>query len=467
MKLIKLLPILLVLFLFSCSENEKSENIIIIEASNKMASLRDGNSYAENSWTISPDINPDIWYVEVAKNKKTKATFITDKDSISFNIKANETKDFIVVLNKKDTAYTQLKAVPKAASFSKGYIKKNKGKYTVDNPETHELVNIMVALTKSGRLDSNMVYMETKYYKDVMQHFDKFSDHAIIDTLNTHITGVFDQDSYWYYYNIRMNGNMYNFDANNKIVNKSPYMRLGFDIENYLEPLLPLVNDFAVKSSFRNFYAKHKDYHDSLIEEYYKLADINKMWKWVESKFPQRYESYKIYFSPLIGGAHSTQRFTEDNFKETIMFVNAPTYSDAYSDEEKEAISARIVFTEIDHNYVNPTTDKYPEINNLLDPLDCWNAGKQGYGVSYATFNEYMTWAVFSLYLKDNFDDETFKKRNKADAGVMARGRGFIKFEAFNDFVLEWYENNKEKSLTELYPAAINWFKNQECSSVK
>ena len=137
------------------------------------------------------------------------------------------------------------------------------------------------------------------------------------------------------------------------------------------------------------------------------------------------------------------------------------------SDEEKEAISARIVFTEIDHNYVNPTTDKYPEINNLLDPLDCWNAGKQGYGVSYATFNEYMTWAVFSLYLKDNFDDETFKKRNKADAGVMARGRGFIKFEAFNDFVLEWYENNKEKSLTELYPAAINWFKNQECSSVK
>ncbi|WP_452225010.1 DUF4932 domain-containing protein [Lacinutrix chionoecetis] len=461
-----LLLIFIITFLSCKQEKEttKKQEVSIIKASINMASLREGNIYRENSWTISPDLNPDVWTIEVSENDTTKATFITDQDSITFNVKLNDIYNFIVVLNEKDSAYTQIQARPKAASFTKKYIAKNKGKYTVDNPEVHEMVNIMVALTKIGELDSNMVEMKTKYYKDVMRHFKPYRNHPVIDSLNNHITKVFDNDSYMYYYNIRMNANMYSFDQENKVVNNSPYNRLGFDPDNYLEPLLPLVNDFAEKTNYREFYKEHKKYHNGLIKEYYRLANINKMWEWIENKFPQRYEGYKIFFSPLVGGAHSTQRFSNEDYKETVMFINAPTFSKDYSDKEKEAILTRIVFTEIDHNYVNPTTDTFPEINNIMTPLDCWNSGAQGYGVPYATFNEYMTWAIFSLYLYDNFDANIFEKRNKAEADFMQNGRGFIKFEAFNDFVLDWYKNNPKKQLNLLYPEAIEWIKKQDCS---
>ena len=72
--------------------------------------------------------------------------------------------------------------------------------------------------------------------------------------LNQHIKGRFDNDSYWYYYNIRMNSNMYSFDINNTSINESPYTRLGFDSVNHLEPLIPLINDFAATSNYRTFY---------------------------------------------------------------------------------------------------------------------------------------------------------------------------------------------------------------------
>ena len=81
------------------NSNQKNEEISIIEASNNKASLRVGEVLRENSWTISPDVNPDVWWVEVAEGETVKATFITDLDSISFNIKLKESKDFLVVLN--------------------------------------------------------------------------------------------------------------------------------------------------------------------------------------------------------------------------------------------------------------------------------------------------------------------------------------------------------------------------------
>ncbi len=470
MKLIKITILAVVMLICSCAKsnntNQNKDTVAIIEASNNKASLRVGEVLKENSWTISPDVNPDIWWVEVKEDENVKATFITDLDSISFNLKSNESKDFIVLLNEKDTAYTRLKAISKAVSFSEDYIKRHKGKYTVDNPETHELVNIMVALTESGRIDSNMVNMKTMYHKDVMNHFNKFSNHPVIDTFNQHIKGVFDNDSYWYYYNIRMNSNMYSFNNRNKIINKSPYTRLGFDKVNHLEPLIPMINDFVKTSNYRAFYKEHKTYQDSLIKEYYRLVDIDKMWKWVEARFSNSYDSYKIYISPLIGGAHATQRFKDEGFKETVMFINAPIFDKNYSEKSKEADLTRTVFTEIDHNYVNPASNKFSEINEIMQPLECWNKGAQGYGNGYATFNEYMTWAVFTLYLYDNFDTKIFNKKNKEAADFMQNGRGFIRFHSFNDFVLDWYKENQNRSFLELYPVVIDWIKKQDCSAV-
>ncbi len=368
----------------------------------------------------------------------------------------------VVGVDRKDTISVNVLGQSKPASFNEKYINKNKGKYRVLLPEVHELVNIAVALTDIGKKDSNMVYMQSDYYNRVITHFDKFKHLPFIDSLNQNITEVFGNSTYDYYYNIRMNACMYSFEGG-KIVNKSPYKRLGFGGCNMLDELIPQLEDFSKKSDFEGFYEKNRDYYQSLRDSYYQLVPINKMWDWVENKFPQKYEYYKIYFSPLINGAHSTQEFSDNGFKETIMFINAPTFSKAYSVKEKEAILTRIVFTEIDHNYVNPTTDKFSEIGSLLRPLKCWNNGAQGYDNSYSTFNEYMTWAVFTLYLYDNFDKEIFEKRNQIETDFMVNRRGFVKYDEFNDFVLDWYIDNPKEPLDKFYPKVIEWIKNENC----
>lgn len=114
---------------------------------------------------------------------------------------------------------------------------------------------------------------------------------------------------------------------------------------------------------------------------------------------------------------------------------------------------------------MNPTSDKFPDINTAMEPISCWNNGSQNYGSGYMTFNEYMTWALFSIYLYDNFDKTVFEERNAKEARFMANGRGFIKFREFNDFVLEWYKAHPETSLEALFPAAIQWSREQNCKS--
>jgi|TARA_R110001592_G_scaffold207944_6_gene458914 hypothetical protein len=41
----------------------------------------------------------------------------------------------------------------------------------------------------------------------------------------------------------------------------------------------------------------------------------------------------------------------------------------------------------------------------------------------------------------------------------MTKRRDFVKFKLFNDFMLDWYQNNSTKTTEELYSKAITWFK--------
>jgi len=443
-------------FIVGCnfqSENADQSKIISVD-NEEIVVVFNGQSFP---WKIEKD-NLSFPY----KGDANKVGFITATDTINFELFPSDTVKVDFILNEKDTIKAALIGQSKPAEFDATYRENNVGKYKVFSPKVHELVNIGVALTNIGKQDSNMVYMNSDYYSKVISHFDKYKNHALIDSLNQHITEVFGNSTYNYYYNIRMNACMYSFD-DDSIVNHSPYDRLGFGGNNRLQELIPLLEEFSMESDFNTFYTIHADYHQSLIDTYYELVPIPKMWEWIEKKFPQRYGSYKIYFSPLIGGAHSTQNFSDNEFQETVMFINAPIFSKEYTSKEKEAILSRVVFTEIDHNYVNPTTDKFSEIGTLLEPLNCWNNGTQGYHDSYSTFNEYMTWAIFTFYLYDNFDKELFEKRNKIESDFMVNGRGFLKFKEFNDLVLQWYMNNPDTSFDKLYPKVIEWIKAENC----
>lgn len=451
----KLWAFSLILLCLFTQTSHSQEQIKTLSTSKKAITIMyNGQAFP---WEITPD-NISFPFSE----KPHEIGILTDSDTLEFALKPADTVKLRFIIQQKDTVHVAAVGQINPAHFDENYIKTNRGKYRVFLPEVHELVNIAVALTNIGRKDSNMVFMETDYYKKVMDHFDPFRDHALIDTLDQHITEVFGRSSYTYYYNIRMNANMYAFE-DTKIVNNSPYHTMGFGGNNELETLLPLLEDFAIKSDFKAFYKHNKPYYDELIKTYYELVPIDKMWAWIEERFPQRYDAYKIYFSPLVNGAHSTQGFSDNGFKETVMFIDAPIFKNNYDRKTKEAILSRVVFTEIDHNYVNPTTDNYPEIASVMEPGRCWNNGTQGYEGGYSTFNEYMTWALFSVYLHDQFDEEIFAKRNAKEAHFMADKRGFIRFREFNDFVLQWYKNNPETSMEALYPATINWIKQQNC----
>lgn len=445
------------LLFFSCNSVEPSQTssyIFHVKQKDLTIFMND----QQFPWTINED-KLNFPYAE----KGNEIRFASPNDTLQFTLPPDSKFDISFIINKTDTVHAVAVGKSKPVSFSDEYISKHTGTYKVFCPEVHELVNISIALTDIGRLDSNMIDMETDYYQKVRKHFDAYSEHPLIDSLNQYITEVFGSATYNYYYALKMDACMYTFTKGGDLQNLSPYNRLGFGSENPVAHLQSEFEDFARVSHFATFFQENKSYYQSLIEDYHRLVPIKKMWEWAEKKFPQRYQSYSIYFSPLVGGAHATQNYSDNDFKETVMFVNAPTLTEDNTELEKEGILTRIVFTEIDHNYVNPTSDTYPETGTVMDPLDCWNNGTQGYQSSYETFNEYMTWAIFTLYLYDHFDPTFFSKRNEIESNFMEESRGFIKYSAFNDFVLDWYKSNPNEPLKNLFPQVLSWINSQPC----
>jgi len=81
------------------------KNITIIKSNSKKIDIRDGENYKNQNWTISPELNPDVY--ETSSLGK-KVTFITDIDSITVEINKETKFDFIILLNNSKKAYTQV-----------------------------------------------------------------------------------------------------------------------------------------------------------------------------------------------------------------------------------------------------------------------------------------------------------------------------------------------------------------------
>jgi len=109
-----ILPIVAVL-LIQCSDSPR-EGLPIINANSTLVDIRDDNVLREKVWRIVPEEELDI-YTTSAK----RVTFYTDIDSISFKINPKiGTYDFIILLNGKDSARTQIKYQPARLEMLKG-----------------------------------------------------------------------------------------------------------------------------------------------------------------------------------------------------------------------------------------------------------------------------------------------------------------------------------------------------------
>ena len=117
MKQTKILTLLFAIFLGQTVLAQKK--LPIIKANSTSVDIKDDNNLRKNAWTIVPEEKLDV-YTTSAK----KVTFYTDIDSISFKIDPKKLYNFIILVNGKDSARTQIKYTP-----SRLEILKNAGKY--------------------------------------------------------------------------------------------------------------------------------------------------------------------------------------------------------------------------------------------------------------------------------------------------------------------------------------------------
>ncbi|PIB30616.1 DUF4932 domain-containing protein [Maribacter sp. 4G9] len=369
----------------------------------------------------------------------------------------------IPIVSPKDTTLCILRFQPSTSNFSDSYVTEHKGKFVFDIPEVYELANIILYLSECSKKTKNHPE-NTEYVKKLEKHFAPFKNHKLIQILNKQCS----KSDFWEtYYGFRENSLAFKFNEE-YLEYDTPYKHLWQDSSEIwggqFRNLLYLLQDFANQSYFRDFYKENLDYYERLIKRESKLLPIEKMWRWLEREFPQRMDSYKIVFSPLIGGSHSTQKFQKGfyrnpEFQECIMFINSAESLDSnldYSEELKEGLMSGIVFTEIDHNYVNPTSDEYvQEIKLLLRNKDNWatKEAQQNYNSEYAIFNEYMTHSLFCLYVMESCSEELANLIVDKRIKLMER-RGFPKFMEFNNRLIEQSKNN-DLTLYESYGSLI------------
>ena len=105
---IKLLLILALLLLIK-QPLAAQQHLPILRSNSNMVSIRDGKIYREHAWQLDPKAKPDIYYTALPQ-KENRITFISDIDSISFDVKYGKTYDFMVLLKYKDTCYTRISA---------------------------------------------------------------------------------------------------------------------------------------------------------------------------------------------------------------------------------------------------------------------------------------------------------------------------------------------------------------------
>jgi hypothetical protein len=405
------------------------------------------------------------------KGIKVKVWTDTDTLDIPYVNSPNEQWIFIPIASIKDTTIYRLRFNPQYSIFTKNYIDQNLKNTTFQIPEVYELANIILYLTECSVLTKNHP-MDFEYSKRVNEHFSKFSNHPLIKILNSKCLN----NHHWTtYYGFRENSICFEFDEDDFLSYSTPYKHAWSDnSEVYggeFRNLLYLVQDFVEKTDFRTFYKLNTDYYESLERRQVELQPISKMWKWLEKEFPQKYDHYKVIFSPLIEGSHSTQKFYKGNYKdpefqECIMFVNSSESLDSnvkYDEDLKVGLASGVVFTEIDHNYVNPTSkENIKDIKKLIGQKDKWatKEAQNNYSSEYAIFNEYMTHSLFCLYVEEHYSgiikDQITKKRIQ----LMER-RGYPKFEKFNSIVLDELRNRKE-TIYIVYPKLINALKEIE-----
>jgi hypothetical protein len=360
--------------------------------------------------------------------------------------------------------------------FPKSYIMRNTGNVQFDIPEPYELANILWTISPAGQKATDL-NKEGAYYERVMKWFKPYMNDPIFKLLDFP-----DSIATGNYYDFRENSFAFNFQdtmlgsKHTALTFDGPYYHVfGTELadSSLFGKLKPAVENFAARSGFRQFYKANLKFYQEQLSRQRELLPVKQMWTWLERNFPKiAYHSYKVVSSPLIGGTHSTQRYTtyvdDKRFAENVMFVCGTDRYDRNVDlteKQRAGLMSGIVFTEIDHNYVNPTSNKYAsQINAAFGKRQGW-VREDAYNVSYtspvAVFNEYMTHALFCLYISDVYDKETADFIIAERVKLMVERRKFVHFARFNEELMRLHNLDQSRAAADLYTEILAWCNTQ------
>lgn len=406
----------------------------------------------------------DLFRYTVLVNPTDTISIVSERDSIGFAVKPPDSLLFDVVRQQgKDTLHCVLTVAEEQqhAHFTEAYQQSHQGKTSIEIPKVYELINIIYALTSTGKTDSDIVDKDTPYYDEVLAYFKKYDQESVISVFDS----LLKADNY---HVLKMDAYAFDFEGT-KIEKSDIYNIVSWGNFNTLEPYLDLLDDFSKKSDFLNFYAMHQPLYQRQIRTYQDTIDTHEMKLWLERNFPNtKYNSLKVIFSPLVSGNQSSCNFENNGFKELQAHVNYPyvgQWLQQYPSEMATLIRGNIVFTELNHGYINPESDKtiYSEgLRRAFQNIDKWidkDKPAGNYDNPYTCFNEYMNWGLVCLRYTDYAREEYLPELLANIENMMVEYRGFKKFAEFDQFLVKLYQDKKEeKALADLYPQIIDWF---------
>jgi hypothetical protein len=343
---------------------------------------------------------------------------------------------------------------PFSPTFSDRYIKPKAGQVVFENPALYELVNIAFSLTKKGSEDKGTFNINTSYYNDIVEYFGKFRNHPLIEKLNK----LYQPGSSEY----RMyRESAYNYSLVKGLIEVTgPYR--DFEEGNTILEDRELWEDFIRASNYEVFYQRNTKFYRQELDHAKETLPVEQMWKWCEQKFPGKYHTYRIVISPLVNGFHSTQNINSREFNECIMFICGVGNITAVDKTDREVSYSALLLTEIDHNYINPISAKFETRLKAIFGQDWVTPGSQGaaYGNGMAYFNEYLTHAVYLLYVEDFYSETVLANAVRSRIELM-EWRGFPRFKEFYNELRSLHKSSAIRNdLTLAYEPIMSWVEN-------
>ena len=196
------------------------------------------------------------------------------------------------------------------------------------------------------------------------------------------------------------------------------------------------LQDFDGATAFSQFYAGHVPLYALRIAYLRNDVSVDDMIAWLGTNFPEvaPYDHTRILFSPLVGYNQSVSTFDQDGFRQLMPHVNFPYPEEDDAGLTPEALKlyrGLILFTELNHGYINPTIDAYAsEIQKAMPRLANWAGDDtaRGYGNASGIFTEMTNWEPVSVRAYDLLPESEAEMIANRVAHIMVNNRGFTRF---------------------------------------